>query len=124
MLVVVILIILFGIFNTASVVFTGNRGLISGDIFGKDFFNLILNWRFILAMILAIGSRFTFIYINNLLLKIPHLANSSTTITSFATALSFIFIIIANYFYLDERLTLQQFIGAIFIMGGIVLMVK
>jgi drug/metabolite transporter (DMT)-like permease len=124
MLLIVILIIVFSIFNATSIVFTGNRGLISGQILGTDFFRLIFDWRFIFAMILAVGSRFTFIYINNLLLKIPNLANNSTTITSFVTAFSFVFIIVANYFFLNERLTIQQITGAFLIIGGVVLMLK
>jgi drug/metabolite transporter (DMT)-like permease len=121
---VVLLTILFGIISAASIVLTGNRGLISGDIVGRNFFRMIFDWRFILAMVLAVGSRFTFIYINNTLLKIPALARNSTTITTFITALSYVFIIVANYIFLRERLSLQQIAGAGLIVGGILLMVK
>jgi len=121
---VALLTILFGIFTAASIVLTGNRGLISGDIVGGNFFRMIFDWRFILAMILAVGSRFTFIYINNTLLRFPALARNSTTITTFITALSYVFIIAANYIFLRERLSLQQIAGAGLIMGGIILMIK
>lgn len=116
--------ILFGIFSAASIVFTGDRGLISGNLRGSNFIHLILDKRFIFAMILAVASRFTFIFINNTLLQMPEFAKNSTTITSFITAISYIFIIVANYLFLHERLTVTQIIGAGLVMVGIAIMVK
>jgi drug/metabolite transporter (DMT)-like permease len=124
MLQIVIATILFGILAASSIVLTGDRALISGDIIGKNILKMLLDWRFILSMALAVGSRFTFIYLNSAVLKIPALAKNSTTITSFITAFGYIFIILANYFFLKERLTPQQIIGASLIMSGIFLMVK
>ena len=86
--------------------------------------HLIFHWKFIFAMTLAIGSRISFIIINNSLLKIPSLANNSTTITVFVTAISYIAIIIANYIFLKERISLQQGTGAIIILVGIWIMLK
>lgn len=119
-----ILIILYGVFSAASIVFTGNRELISGDLSWKTVSHLLLDWRFIFAMVLAIGARFTFIYINNTLLKVPELAKNSTTITTFVTASSYIFIIGANLIFLSERLTLQQALGATLVLIGIIVMLK
>lgn len=116
--------VLFGIFSAASIVFTGDRGLISGNLQGSNFIHLILDKRFIIAMILAVGSRFTFIFINNTLLQMPEFAKNSTTITSFITAISYVFIIVANYIFLHERLTVTQIIGAGLVMVGIAIMVK
>jgi drug/metabolite transporter (DMT)-like permease len=121
---IILLTIFFGFITAVSIVLTGNRSLISGNITVKNFFRMIFDWRFIFAMILAVSSRFTFIYINNLLLRIPTLARNSTTITTFITALSYVFIIAANYIFLGERLSLQQIAGAGLIIGGIMLMVK
>jgi drug/metabolite transporter (DMT)-like permease len=119
-----ILVILFGVFTGASVVLTGDRSLISGSISPANIIKMILDWRFIVAMALAVGSRFTFIYINNRLLSIPSLAKNSTTITTFITAISYIFIIVANTLILKERLSINQFIGAGLILGGIFFMLK
>jgi drug/metabolite transporter (DMT)-like permease len=58
------------------------------------------------------------------LLKIPNLANVSTTITVFITLLSLIFIVIANHFFLHEKLNLQQAIGAAVILTGVFIMLK
>ena len=124
MLQIVIATILFGIFASASIVLTGDRTLISGNDSGKNLIRMLWDWRFILSMALAVGSRFTFIYLNSILLKIPALTRNSTTITSFITAFGYIFIILANYLFLKERLTIQQLAGASMIMGGIFLMVK
>jgi drug/metabolite transporter (DMT)-like permease len=124
MKIILLLIILYGVFSAASVVITGDRRLISGNLTGNDFLRLIVDWRFILAMILAVGSRFTFIFINNSLLKIPDLAKNSTTITTFITASSYIFIIAANFIYLQERLTLQQSIGTGLVLAGIIVMMS
>ena len=99
MLQIVIATILFGIFASASIVLTGDRALISGNDSGKNLIRMLWDWRFILSMALAVGSRFTFIYLNSMLLKIPALAQNSTTITSFITAFGYIFIILANYFF-------------------------
>jgi drug/metabolite transporter (DMT)-like permease len=112
------------LFTATSIVLTGDRGLISGTITPKNFLRLIFDWRFIFAMALAIGSRFTFIWINNSLLKIPSLAQNSTTITTFITASSYIFIIAANFIVLKEQLSLQQFFGAALIFTGIIFIVR
>lgn len=121
---ILFLMILYGGVSAASVVITGDRRLISGNLTGNNFLRLVFDWRFILAMLLALGSRFTFIFINNTLLKIPDLAKNSTTITTFITASSYIFIIAANFIFLQERLTLQQTIGAGLVLAGIIVMMS
>ena len=73
------------------------------------------------AMVLAVGSRFTFIYINHLLLGVPSLAKNSTTITALITAFSYLFIILANYWILKETITINQIAGAVLIVAGIVI---
>ena len=86
--------------------------------------NLIFHWKFIASMACAVISRFSFILINNSLLKIPSLAENSTTITSFITAIGFIFIMIANYLFLNERITVQQGVGALIILLGMGIMLR
>ncbi len=118
-------ILIFCVANTISIVLLGDRSLISGNLFNlSNIVRLLLSWKFILAMIFAIFSRVSFIMINNSLLKIPKLANASTSITTFATLLSLIFVLLANYYFLDEKLNLQQVIGAFIVLIGVTIMVK
>lgn len=116
---------LFSAATAISIVLLGNRDLISGNLFSlKSIINLIFNWRFIISMICALGARFAFIMTNNSLLKIPHLAESSTTITTFITMFSLIMIVIANIIFLKEKMQIEQGIGAFIILFGIWMMLK
>lgn len=119
------LVFIYCITTTVSIVLLGDRSLISGNLFRLEtLFSLVTNWRFILAMFSAVASRITFVLINNSLLKNPDLAPIATTITVFITLLSLIFIVIANYFFLDEKLSVQQLVGAVIILTGVVVMMK
>jgi len=118
---VVLLTLLFCVVTSISIVLTGNRELISGDIFQR-FFKIIFDWRFILAFALAVVARFTFILINNALLSIPSLAKSSTTITVFITSTSYLTTVLLNVIFLHESLTLRQWGGAFFVILGVVLL--
>lgn len=117
--------IIYCIANTLSIVLIGDRSLISGNLLNPDnIVRLIFNWKFILAMVFAVVCRISFIMLNNALLKVPRLANSSTTITTFATLLSLGFVLVANYLFLNEKLNLQQVIGAFIILVGVTIMMK
>ncbi|WP_379088620.1 hypothetical protein [Pedobacter sp. UC225_65] len=125
MLLIIFWIIIYCIANTFSIVLLGDRSLISGNLLNIDnIIRLIINWKFILAMVFAVLTRVSFIMINNSLLKIPKLASASTSIATFATLLSLIFILLANYFFLNEKLNLQQAIGAFIVLVGVTIMVK
>jgi drug/metabolite transporter (DMT)-like permease len=125
MLLIICWIFIYCIANTLSIVLLGDRSLISGNLLNIDnIIRLLFNWKFILAMVSAVFTRISFIMINNSLLKIPKLANSSTSIATFATLLSLIFILIANYYFLNEKLNLQQAIGAFIVLVGVTIMVK
>ena len=114
------LITIYCITSVISIVLLGDKQLISGNLFQiKNILLLILNWKFIVSMSLAVLTRLTFILLNNAILKIPTLANASTTITTFISLISLIFIVIANHFYLNEKLNLQQGIGAFVILIGV-----
>jgi len=118
---VILFTILFNLATSFSIALTGSRSLISGNL-QQNLLKILLDWRFIVAMVLAVASRFLFIVINNRLLKIPSLAQNSTTITVFITASSYIFIILINFLMLQERITAQQLIGSVIIVAGIVVM--
>ena len=113
-------------FSTAfSIVLMGDRNLISGNLLNPDaIIKLLFNLKFILAMALAIFSRISFILLNNSFLKVPRLAAISTTLTTFVTLISIIFIVIANSFFLHEKLNTQQILGGIIMLIGVSLMIK
>ena len=113
-------------FSTAfSIVLMGDRNLISGNLLNTEaILKLLFNWKFILAMALAIFSRISFILLNNSFLKVPRLASISTTLTTFVTLASLIFIVIANSFFLHEKLNTQQMIGGFIMLVGVSLMIK
>ena len=123
MLLIILLVIVFCITSVFSIVLLGDKQLISGNLYDiKNVLLLIFNWKFILSMTFAVITRFTFILINNAILKVPQLANASTTITMFVTFVSTIFIVIANHYYLNEKLNLQQGIGGfVMLIGGIIM---
>jgi len=119
-------IVLFSASTATSVALLGSRDLISGNLFewGK-ILSLVLNWRFILSMVFALLSRMAFIMTNNAVLKVPRLENAATTITTFGTtALGLIFVIMVNYFFLQERINMTQGIGAVLLFVGIFLISK
>jgi drug/metabolite transporter (DMT)-like permease len=119
MIQVILLTLLFDLASGFSIALTGDRALLSGNLFNR-FFQILTNWKFLLAMVLAVGSRLLFMLINNQLLKIPNLAKTSTTVTVFITASSYLFIILLNFILLNERITLQQIIGSIIVVAGII----
>jgi drug/metabolite transporter (DMT)-like permease len=120
MLVLVLYTIIFSIAGTATVVLLGNRSVLNGNLLNfQNFLAVVFHWRFILAILCAFIARYSFMLINGKLLKIPSLSRNSTTITAFITSVAAIFMLIANYYFLGERISYQQLGGAILIIGGI-----
>jgi drug/metabolite transporter (DMT)-like permease len=117
--------IIFSISGASVAVLLGDRGLLAGNLlnFGK-LLSIVFHWKFILAIFLSFIARYSFMLINSSLLKIPELAGNSTTITAFITSVSAIFLILANYFFLGEKINFQQGIGAFIIMFGVWIMLK
>jgi drug/metabolite transporter (DMT)-like permease len=117
--------IVFSLSTAISIVLLGDRNLISGNLFEyKNIIRLMFNVKFFFAFLLALVARFSFILMNNYLLKIEKFAGNSTTITAFVSTAAFIFIALANYIFLHERLSLQQAVGSAIIMAGIWMMLK
>lgn len=117
--------ILFSLVTVISIILTGSRSFISGqELTPLKIFKLLLDWHFLLGAGFAFMSRLFFVMINNSLMKIPNLANSSTTITAFITSVSLIFVVIGNCYFLNERINYWQGIGAFLILIGIFLISK
>jgi drug/metabolite transporter (DMT)-like permease len=114
--------IVFAAVNAISVALTGHRGLVTGDrSTAHGMFAFLFNWRFITAMALALTARMLFVAINNVILSMPNLANSATSLTALITASSFPVILAVNALMLNERLTFRLWAGTALIMIGIFL---
>jgi len=117
---VILYTILFSLVTVISILLTGSRSFISGsNLTPMAVVKMVLDWHFILGAGFAFMARLLFIMVNNSLLKIPHLANSSTTITMFITSIAMVFVIIANYYFLGEKINVTQGVGALVILIGI-----
>lgn len=117
--------LVFSVATAISIVLLGQRDLISGNLFEiKKLFFLMTNWKFIISMIAAVLARVAFMMTNNSLLKIPRLAEASTTITTFITLFCLVFVVIVNAVFLQERISIFQGAGAFLIMVGILIMLK
>jgi drug/metabolite transporter (DMT)-like permease len=119
-----LLVVAYCLSNAFSIALLGDKKLLTNLNSVANVFSLIINWKFILSMTLAILSRILFMLINGTLLKIPYLANSATTITVFITLVSIIFIIVFNHYFLNEALNIRQAIGAIVVLTGVFILLS
>jgi drug/metabolite transporter (DMT)-like permease len=125
MLAIILWAIIFSVTSTCMTVLLGDRRILSGNLleFNK-FISIIFHWRFMAAMAMGVMGRYSFMLINNNLLKYPNMAQNSTTIAALISSVAFIFMLAGNYIFLGERLDLRQGMGALFIMVGILLVAK
>jgi drug/metabolite transporter (DMT)-like permease len=125
MLNIILWTLVYSIATAISIVLLGQRDLISGNLLEiKRLLLLLANWKFIVSMVFALIARVAFIMTNNSLLKIPSLANSSTTITTFITLFCLILVVVANIIFLKEKINISQGVGATLIMIGVWVMLK
>jgi drug/metabolite transporter (DMT)-like permease len=125
MLKVILWTIIFSVTGAGTTVLLGDRNLLSGNLLNwEKFISIILNWKFILAVILSFFARYSFMLVNSYLLKVPNLAQNSTTIAACITSIGFIFMIGANFVFLHERISFQQGFGAALILVGIWIVLK
>ena len=122
MLDVVLWTVLFSVMTAASILLLGSRAIVSGNIDLPRLITIFFDWRFILGVAFAFGSRVCFLLVNNALLRVPGLDSGATTITAFITSIALVFVVAANYLFLDERLTTLQIVGAFIIIVGIIVM--
>ncbi len=122
MLDVVLWTTLFSLTTAVSILLMGSRAIVSGNIDLPRLAAILFDWRFILGVAFAFGSRICFLLVNNALLRIPGLDTGATTITAFITSIALVVVVVANYLFLDERLTPMQLVGGFVIIVGIVLM--
>jgi len=114
--------LVFSLATALSIALMGDKRLISGNLLSpRRFLEMAVGWQFIIAMALAFVSRVTFILINNSLLTTEQFRDNATTITALVTAVSYLFVIAANYLLWAQRLSVFQGVGAFFILAGIFL---
>lgn len=117
--------LMFCICNATSIFLLGEKSLIKGSLNNwESIFRILFHWKFSASMLFAVISRASFIMINNSLLRDAKFVNSSTTVTSFISILSLVFIVLANYFFLGEMLNIKQVIGAGIILTGLFIMLN
>lgn len=113
---------IYAIVVAASIIFIGKP--INGTLHLSSLLKLLLDWRFLLGGVLALGARFIFVIINNLASKHVALSDAHLTIAALATQGSIIAIIIANTVFLGEHLRPIQFVGAAVIIVGVFLIFR
>jgi drug/metabolite transporter (DMT)-like permease len=121
---VIVLTFLFCLTTAVSILLLGSRGIISGQMDLVRVAQILITWQFILGAIFAFLSRLFFMLINSAIYKMPTLSNSSTTVTTLITTVSLLFVMVANYLFLHERIATIQVIGALVIFVGIFLVAK
>lgn len=121
MLQVIGLTVLFSIATVISILLLGSRTIIAGDMNFMRILQILISWQFLLGAVFAFAARMIFMVLNSVIYKIPELSASSTTITTLITTVSLVFVIIANYFFLDEKITTIQIVGAVIMFIGIFL---
>jgi drug/metabolite transporter (DMT)-like permease len=124
MLQLIALTALFSLSTVVSILLLGSRSIVGGDMTGARIVHILLSWQFILGAVFAFAARLFFLMINNVLFKIPHLSASSTTVTTLISNVALLFVIAANYLFLDERLSPVQGIGSALILLGVFLVAR
>lgn len=122
---IILLSLIFSIVTASSIVLLGSREFVEGSMNPTRLFHILFHWKFIIGAILAFTARLLFVVLNSSIHKIDHLAQSSTIVTSIINVSAIIFIIIFNYYFLGERLSVTQVVGSGLVLVGIfVLMVR
>ncbi len=119
MLVLGFWVFLYSVVVALSIILIGKpTAFVDGMTFIK-LLKLLLDWRFILGGILAVGARFIFVIINDIISKTPSLEKAHLTLTALATIVSIVFVIFANYLFLGESLRPIQILGTVVILIGL-----
>jgi drug/metabolite transporter (DMT)-like permease len=118
------LILVYAILVALSIYLLGSLRLFLDAINFKSVLSLFLNFQFWLGLVFALFARVVFVVINSQLSKLAVSQNATTTITFIVTLSSVIAVVVFNYFLLQEKLTINQLIGSIVIVGGVLLMFR
>lgn len=120
MILLFLYVLIFIALTSFSITILGDRAILSSDLSSLNgIFGLLINWKIYLAVVLAILARISFTLINIQLHKIPLTSNNSTNIASLLGNTAIFGVLITNYFFLGEILTVKQGIGMMFILVGV-----
>ena len=117
-------VLVYDVVVAASIIFLGNPNTLVGHLNIKSLLSLLIDWRFMLGALLAVGARFIFVIINNLASKHHSLANAHLTITAIASITSVVVIVLANHFLLGDQLKPVQILGIGIVIIGITLVFR
>jgi drug/metabolite transporter (DMT)-like permease len=112
-------VVIYSVVVAASILFLGKPSALLGNITPLSLLSLLLDWRFLLGGILALGARFIFVIINNLASRQPSLSSAHLSITAIATMTSIIAVLIANHYFMNEHLNATQLAGAGVMLFGV-----
>jgi len=110
--------LIYSVVVAGSILLLGNPSTVLGHLTPKTLLLLLLDWRFLLGGVLALGARFIFVIINNLASRDVNLSHAHLSITAVATTVSIVVVLIANHFLLGEQLRAIQLVGAAVMMAG------
>jgi len=116
--------LIYSVVVAGSILLLGNPSTVLGHLTPKTLLLLLLDWRFLLGGVLAVGARFIFVIINNIAAKNANLSHAHLSITAVATTVSIVFVLIANHFLLHEQLRALQMVGAAVMMAGFFLIFR
>ena len=120
MILLFLYVLIFIALSSFSITILGDRAILSSDLSSLNgILGLFVNWKIYLAVVLAILARISFTLINIQLYKIPLTSNNSTNIASLLSNTAIFGVLITNYFFLGEVLTIKQGIGMVFILIGV-----
>lgn len=108
----------------ASILLLGNQSTLLGSLTLKSLLLLVLDWRFMLGALLAIGARFMFVIINNLASKHAALSSAHLSLTALASMTSIIMVLIVNHFVLGDEFKAIQLLGIAIVLFGFFLIFR
>jgi drug/metabolite transporter (DMT)-like permease len=110
--------LVYDVVVAASILLLGNPSTILGNLTLRSLLSLLLDWRFLLGAILAVGARFMFVIINNLASKHEAFAGAHLSVTALATMSSVIVVLLANHFLLGDKFSTIQLVGVAIVLVG------
>jgi drug/metabolite transporter (DMT)-like permease len=116
--------LLYDLVVAFSILLLGNPSTILGTLTVKSLAMLLLDWRFMLGAILAVGARFMFVIINNLASKNPTLGGAHLSFTALASMSSVIMVLLVNHFVLGDRFEPMQLLGIGIVLIGFFIIFK
>lgn len=126
MVLLVLYVLIFIALSSFSITILGDRAILSTDLSNLNgILVLLTNWKIYLAVILAVLARVSFTLMNIQLYKIPETSSNATNIATVFSNCAILGVLLTNYFFLGEVLTVKQLMGVLFVVVGVfVILIK